>query len=306
MGKVLKFTEEESWKASFPRENLFYEEPQGMIYWGNAIEVLDRFPDKSVDLVVTSPPYDTGIREYEGEVSWNFEVFKEIATRLERVIKLGGVIVWVVADRTYKGTESCTSFKQALFFKEELGLNLHDTMIYEKEFFTFPESNRYYNTFEYMFVFSKGKPKTFNPIRDRKNKHVGDLIRGTERLPDGTLRKKPGYKRRPIREYGVRHNVWRYSTGNMKTTKDRFAFEHPAMFPEKLARDHIISWSNQGDIVLDPMCGAGTTLKMAKALNRRFVGIDLVEKYCKISVKRVGTVEVGDALEEEKALLRIS
>ena len=290
MNKIRVLKEDEIWKAIFPKDNIFYEEEYGILYLGNVVEILEKFYDKTIDLVVTSPPYGS-IRDYEGKILWNFEIFKEVAFHLARVLKPGGIIVWIVADQTINGSETGDSFRQALYFKE-LGLKLHDTMIYLKDSFAFPDSNRYRNVFEYMFVFSNGRPKTVNLITDRENKYGGQKLTGTERQSDGTLKKKSSKAR--VKEYGVRFNVWRYPVGKYKTTKDEFAYEHPAMFPEDLARDHIVSWSNEGDIVLDPLCGAGTTLKMAKMLKRRFIGIDIVPKYIEIAKRRLQNVTYGE------------
>lgn len=235
-------------------------------------------PDKSVDLTVTSPPYDN-LRTYNG-YTFNFE---EIAKELYRVIKQGGVIVWVVGDQTINGSESGTSFKQALYFKE-IGFNLHDTMIYDKGKVIFPSPVRYHQCFEYMFVLSKGAPNAINLLSDRKNKWSGSWGKRSFRQPDGSLKQKEQIK---LKANGVRFNIWKINTGYMHTTLDRFAFEHPAMFPEKLAKDHILSWCNEGDMILDPLMGSGTTGKMAKILNRNFIGIEISEKYFKIAHQRI-------------------
>ena len=192
-----------------------------------------------------------------------------------------------MGDATIDGSETGTSFEQAIYFKF-CGFNLHDTMIYKKNSLTFPETNRYYPCFEYMFVFSKGKPKTVNLIADRNNKQGGKTISGSYRSPDGSLKEMNGSKEgNEIKDVGVRFNIWEYNTGTGHTTLDKGAFEHPAMFPEKLAQDHIYSWSNKGDIVLDPFNGSGTTTKMAKHANRRFIGIDVSQKYCDIANERL-------------------
>jgi DNA modification methylase len=250
------------------------------IYQMDCLEGLRQLEDKSVDLVLTSPPYDD-LRDYKG---YSFD-FENIARQLFRVLKDGGVIVWVVNDATKNGSESGTSFRQALFFMN-LGLNLHDTMIYEKNSMSMPDTLRYYNIFEYMFVLSKGKPKTINLISDKKNRWAGSKLFGklSTRNKDGSLTNKAGYV---VKEFGIRNNIWRYDTGFGYTTKDKFAFEHPAMFPELLAKDHIISWSREGDLVCDPFAGAGTTLKMAKQNNRKFIGFEISEDYVKICLRRL-------------------
>jgi DNA modification methylase len=255
------------------------------ILTGNNVDILKCMAEESIDLTVTSPPYDN-LRMYNG---YSFD-FEGLATELYRVTKPGGVVVWVVGDKTEKGSESLTSFKQALYFKE-IGFNVHDTMIYEKNSCAFPDHNRYYNVFEYMFVLSKGKPKAINRIEDRKNIWGGTQTFGsvTERQPDGSL-KSAG--RKTVKEFGVRNNIWRYNTGKGQSTTDKEAFKHPAIFPEKLAHDHIVSWSNPGDIVLDPFGGSGTTAKMAKLNGRNFIHIDISEEYNEIARQRIEGVDV--------------
>lgn len=249
---------------------------------GNCKDVLMTIKSESIDLVVTSPPYDN-LRTYNDQVPFTLDDFKIVANQLGRVLKKGGVIVWVVADAVINGSETGTSFKQALYFKE-IGLNIHDTMIYQKSGFNFPMTNRYQQVFEYMFVISKGSPKTFNPIQDRPNRCFGERLKGSERQRDGTLLKK---RVKQIGEFGNRTNIWQINNGFMKTTTDKFAYEHPAMFPEKLAEDQILSWSNPHDIVLDPFMGAGTTGKACKNLSRKFIGIELDDSYFEIAKKRV-------------------
>lgn len=254
------------------------------ILCGDSKEVLKTLDDESVDLVVTSPPYDN-LRDYKG---FTFD-FEGIARELQRVIKKGGVIVWVVGDQTVNGSETGISFKQAMYFKE-IGLNLHDTMIYEKNGMSFPEVNRYFPAFEYMFVLSNGKPKTSNLIRDKRNTNAGDKVMGRQRERDGSLSARTR-KGEAIPEMSVRPNIWRYTTGYNHTTPDLYAHEiHPAMFPEKLAEDHIISWSNKGDLVLDPFVGSGTTGKMAKKHGRDFIGIDISPEYCALAERRINSI----------------
>ncbi len=254
--------------------------PINQIICGNCAEIMKSWPDECIDLTVTSPPYDN-LRDYRG---YTFD-FESIARELYRITKPGGVVVWVVGDATINGSETGTSFRQALYFKDVCGFKLHDTMIYKKKVSIFPDTNRYYQAFEYMFVFSKGRPKTVNLIRDRRNLNFGDAISGTDREKDGTLRERR--KGKIISKLGVRFNVWEYPTGWNNSARDKIAFQHPAIFSEQLAADHIISWSRPGDIVLDPMCGSGTTCKMALKLGRRFIGIDIAEEYCEIARKRV-------------------
>lgn len=253
----------------------------------DCLEGLSLLPDNSIDLTVTSPPYDN-LRNYEG---FTFD-FNGIARELYRVTKDGGVVVWVVGDKTVSGSETGTSFRQALYFKK-IGFNLHDTMIYQKDSLPYPETNRYYPSFEYMFIFSKGKPSTTNLIADKPNKWFGQNVTGTTRNVDGSLSQHSAVKNktnRKIREFGVRTNIWTIKTGKNKSTLDKIAYEHPAIFPEKLAEDHIITWSNENDIVLDPFMGSGTTAKMAILNNRKYIGFEVSEKYCEIANKRIEDV----------------
>ncbi len=223
------------------------------LYKGDCLELMKNIPNGSVDLTVTSPPYDN-LRTYNGNIGqWNFEKFKAIAKELFRSTADGGVVVWIVADATINGSETGTSFRQALYFME-CGFNLHDTMIWSKGGCRFPDRTRYYQSFEYMFVLSKGKITKFNPIEDRANKWGGSKIHGTLRQQDGSLTRPTGIKiGRRVKETGVRFNVWELPPETNNKTG------HPAVFPERLAIDHILSWSNVGDTVLDPFMGSGST-----------------------------------------------
>lgn len=245
------------------------------IICGDCLEVMPDIPDNYIDLTITSPPYDN-LRDYKG-YTFNFE---NIAKELYRVTKQGGVVVWVVGDATIKGSETGTSFKQALYFKE-IGFNLHDTMIYYKNSYPFPPQNRYYQQFEYMFVLSKDKPNYVNLLK-QKSLYSGSATH-TQRGKDGITKQFTSTSK----EERIKDNVWKFETGYMKSTKDKIAYKHPAMFPEKLVQDHIISWSNKGDIVLDPMCGSGTTCKMAKENGRNYIGIDISKEYCEIARRRI-------------------
>jgi DNA modification methylase len=246
---------------------------------GDCLELMKDIPDKSIDLTVTSPPYDN-LRSYGG-FEWDFE---NTAKELLRVTKDGGLVVWVVGDSyDKKGSETLTSFKQALFFKE-IGFNVHDTMIYQKNSYPFPPSNRYYQQFEYMFVLSKGKPKTSNLLRQETKWRKSTDEVSTTRQKDGTTKEMKYEKGKKDR---VRDNVWLLNTGYMRTTKDKFAYEHPAMFPEQLAQDHILTWSNEGDTVLDCFMGSGTTGKMAVLNGRNFIGIELNAEYFEIAKRRI-------------------
>lgn len=253
------------------------------IYNINCLDGLKKIDDNVIDMVVTSPPYDN-LRSYDDTCTWNYEVFKPIADELYRVIKPGGVVVWVVGDAVEKGSETGSSFKQALYFKE-IGFKLHDTMIYEKNSSSFPAkrtSKRYTQIFEYMFVFVKGKIRDdIMLIADKRNKWAGWTNWGTHTQYDsvGNLIKTTNTK--PIPEYSLRTNIWKYSVSfNDKTG-------HPAVFPEKLAEDNILSWSKEGDIVLDPFMGSGTTAKMAMLNNRHYIGFEFNKDYYEKSLERL-------------------
>jgi DNA modification methylase len=246
------------------------------IYNESNLETMKRMPDNFIDLTVTSPPYDN-LRNYNG---YSFP-FEEIARELYRVTKQGGVVVWVVGDATVNGSETGTSFKQALYFKE-IGFNLHDTMIYHKLNPMPVKSNRYLPCFEYMFVFSKGKPNVFNAIREKT------LATGKERYT-GTQQENGKFT-----DYGKernlerdRYNIWSVKVGSNQTTKDKIAFQHPAIFPEQLANDHIYTWSNEGNLVYDCFGGSGTTAKMAHLLKRNWILSEISSEYCQLAQKRI-------------------
>ena len=246
------------------------------IIQGDCLEIMKEMPKNFIDLTVTSPPYDN-LRTYKGYI-FNF---KGIAKELFRITKQGGVVVWVVGDETINGSETGTSFKQALYFKE-IGFNLHDTMIYQKKScYTHDYKNKRYKAiFEYMFVLSKGKPKTYNEIKDEPILNAGNIYKGGKgRNRNGDLRKSKEFK---MGIFQARYNIWRISADHRSN--------HPAIFPEQLANDHILSWSNKGDIVLDPMCGSGTTCKMAKKLGRKYIGIEISPEYCEIARRWVNAI----------------
>lgn len=249
------------------------------IYNENCLDTMARMIDNFIDLTITSPPYGN-MRNYNG---YSFD-FKKVVKELYRVTKEGGIVVWVVTDKTEKGSETGTSFKQALFFVEN-GFKLMDTMIYKKPPKGAAGNNKiYWQGFEYMFVFTKGKPKTINLIQDRKNKESRKGDNGTKRLRNGELKK---VKRGGYGEFGRRTNVWEYMVGKGHSTKDIEAFKHPAIFPEGLANDHILSWSNENDIVYDCFMGSGTTAKMAILNSRKYIGSEISKAYCEIAEKRV-------------------
>ena len=239
------------------------------------LETMAKMPDCFVDLTVTSPPYD-GLRTYNG---YSFP-FEEIAKELYRVTKQGGVVVWVVDDATVKGSETLTSFKQALFFKD-IGFNVHDTMIYQTNKPPMND-NRYQKEFEFMFIFSKGKPKTFNPIMV-ETLAKGVLNKGGNRKANGEKMKR-GIENR-TGETKVKGNIW-YLPRSSKSG-DEYSRKHPATFPEQLANDHIISWSNEGDLIYDPFMGSGTVAKMAILNNRNWIGSEISKEYCDIIGQRI-------------------
>lgn len=260
------------------------------LYNEDCLITMSRIEDGSIDLTLTSPPYDD-LRTYNEHVGGNKTEFngysfpfESIARELFRITKKGGIVVWVVGDATNKGSETGTSFRQALFFKE-CGFDLYDTMIYQKTGTPFPQKTRYNQTFEYMFVFSKGKPNTFNPIM-KKNVTAGAVRHSRKfRNPNGEM--IPGFNGRAVNEYGIENNIWLIKNGMNKSTKDLIAFEHPAIFPEELATKHIISWTKKGDLVYDPFMGSGTTAKMSTLLDRNWIGSELDLNYSEICNKRL-------------------
>ena len=253
------------------------EEYKNKIICGDCLDVMKKFPENYIDLTITSPPYDN-LRTYNG---YSFD-FESVAKELFRVTKQGGVVIWVVADATFDGSETGTSFKQALYFKEVVGFRLHDTMIYYKNNPMPQTGNRYHQHFEYMFAFSKGSPKTFNPITEPTKKQ--GFVNMKNRGKNGSLdyRKVERTKEKKV------GNVFFYSVGGGISTKDKIAYKHPAIFPEQLVYDQIYTWTNENDLVYDPFMGSGTTAKMAKINNRNFIGCEISSEYCDIIKERVG------------------
>ncbi len=255
------------------------------VYMGDCVKLMRSINENFIDLTVTSPPYDN-LRDYEG---YKFD-FQNIAKELYRITKSGGIVVWVVGDKVEKGNRTLTCFKQCLFF-QEVGFNVHDVMIYRKKNTPFVRSNAYTNCYEFMFVLSKGKPRTFNPLKTKTARN------GFEMLVHN--KKADGVNKKVLKELKKEKNltnIWEYAVGLGGTTNDKIAFQHPAVFPEKLAEDHILSWTNEGDLVFDPMCGSGTTCKMAKLHNRKYLGIDISEEYCKIAQERIQMTETQQKL----------
>ena len=252
----------------------FYQDDFVTIYNADCREILSHLAP--VDLTVTSPPYDS-LREYQG---FDFD-FETTARELFNTTKQGGAVVWVVGDATINESETGTSFRQALFFKQ-IGFNLHDTMIFHRV--SQPrQHNRYEQAFEYMFVFTHGKPKTTN-IKRIVCKQSGQPQSNSSREDGKDFLEKLNYRTRPTKKD---INIWQYNAGFGHYTGDKIAYEHPAIFPEKLAADHILSWSNEGDTILDPFAGSGTTLKMAKKLGRKAIGIEISKDYCQIAIERL-------------------
>lgn len=253
----------------------------------DCLMAMKKMPNNSINLTVTSPPYDN-LRSYNGNIEqWNFDKFKNIAMELYRITKDGGIVVWVVGDATNNGSESGSSFKQALYFMK-IGFKLHDTMIYEKNSSSFPAartSKRYTQIFEYMFIFCKGKIRNdITLLCDKPNKWAGHINWGNNTQYDKNGKLKQTNDIKPVPDFSLRNNIWKYSVGfNDKTG-------HPAVFPEKLALDHILSWSNEGDLVFDPFMGSGTTGKMALLNNRNFIGVELDENYYNIAKERIESV----------------
>ncbi len=250
------------------------------IITGNCVDIMKQFSSDCIDLTLTSPPYDN-LRVYNG---YSFP-FEEIVNELFRITKNGGIVVWVVNDATINGSETGTSFRQALHFIE-VGFKLHDTMIFQKAN-PIPQiyRKRYNGTFEYMFVLVKGKaPKTHNPIMV-DCLHAGLELNGTTYKNYSKGEQKRSKQALPVKDKKIKGNIWEYVVG--KKAEDQEAKEHPAPFPCQLAVDHILSWTDENDLVLDPMCGSGTTCRSAYVTNRNYIGIDISETYCELAKKRV-------------------
>ena len=255
---------------------------------GDCLEKMKDIPDGSVDMVLTSPPYDN-LRSYNGNnEQWNEDAWKCVLVELFRVTKDGGVVVWVVGDATIKGSESGTSFKQALY-SISCGFNLHDTMIYQKENYVPLSHNRYEQSFEYMFVFSKGKPYKFNAIRiPCKRAGSKEKVANNKRvhsIENHSMRARNTDEKLTINKTKIHSNIFSYSVGN-----DRASKCHPAPFPKQLAKDHILSWSNEGDTILDPFMGSGTTGVACKQTGRDFIGIEMDAGYFEIAQDRINGV----------------
>ena len=259
-------------------------------YHVNCIAGMQQLDDECIDLVVTSPPYDD-LRTYNDNTKWDINVFYSVAAQLTRVLKPGGVIMWNVNDATIKGSESGSSFRQALHFKDVCGLRLHDTMIYEKTGTAFASgvnSVRYTQQFEYCFILSKGKPKTHTLLCDKKNKWAGHQSWGNAqtRKKDGSIH-DPGKKSKEIKEWGVRTNIWKIKNSGGFGQSSKSAYKHPATMPEELARGHIHTWSNEGDLILDPFMGSGTSAQICLEMLRDYIGFEIDDEYYNMCVDRV-------------------
>jgi len=264
------------------------------LYKGNCLTVMDELISKGikVDAIITSPPYDD-TKNYNNSLNWNFDIFKNVANKLYKSINDGGIIIWVVGDKTKNGSESGTSFRQALYFMD-LGLKLHDTMLYRKLNYTPLTHRRYEQEFEYMFCFSKGKPKTFNPIK------IPCKWAGTETWGEASYYKTDDDEltktnKKVINDKKIKGNIFEYRTGSTKTGN----VKHPAMFPLELAEDMVKSWTNKGDVILDAFMGSGTTGVACKNLCRDFIGIEIDNKYFDIAKKRIKDTVVKKGLFDE-------
>ena len=245
------------------------------LYSANCVDFMANIEANSIDLTVTSPPYDN-LRDYQG---YAFP-FEKIAENLFRITKKGGIVVWVFGDKI-NGGRSLTSFRQGIFF-QEIGFQMHNIMIYQKRNTPFMRSNAYTNCYEFMFVLSKGAPKTFNPLKELTVRNGPEMLvhnKGADGVNKKVLKE--------LKKEKTKNNIWNYAVGWGGTTSDKIAFEHPAIYPEKLAEDHILSWSNKGDMVFDPMCGSGTTCKVAYLHNRKYIGVDISEDYIAIAKQRL-------------------
>ena len=255
-----------------------------------------------IHLCVTSPPYDN-LRNYKNSLEWNFDIFEEIANQLYNIIVKGGVLVWVVNDQSINGSETGTSFKQVLYFKE-IGFNIHDTMIFAKNNFIPQNHNRYEQSFEYMFVLSKGSPRVFNPIKvecSQKGRLQGYNNKG-KIGEDSSIRGRA--EKILTKDTKIKSNIWYYNIGNTAINYDKLSSKHPATFPYQLAYDHVISWTNENDIVLDCFMGSGTTGVAAINTNRKFIGIEKNAEYFNIAKERIekATVNIDNTKKSAKIL----
>jgi site-specific DNA-methyltransferase (adenine-specific) len=257
------------------------------LFNGDCLDVMDKLIEDGVkvDLTVTSPPYDN-LRTYNDTLVWNEDIWKKVLDKLYKITKENGVVVWIVADATINGSETLSSFKQAIYAKE-IGFNVHDTMIWEKPHFANPSQNRCHQIFEYMFIFSKGIPKTFNKINDVKIKYGLPVGKSSSRKKDGTIIN--GKVKNEKKQFGSRKNIWKINTAGQENFGKKCP--HPAMFSLQLAKDHIKSWSNEGDIVFDNFMGSGQTGVASLELKRNFIGIELDKDYFQIAQDRINQAD---------------
>ena len=261
------------------------------IYQSDCVEFMYKLDNNFVDLTITSPPYDE-LRNYNG---FSFDI-ENVVKELFRITKKGGIVVWVVGDKIKNGNRTLTSFKHALSF-QEVGFNVHDVMIYKKKNTPFMRSNAYTNCYEFMFIFSKGSPNTFHPLMEKTVRHGFEMV-VSNKGPDGINRKNLV----ELKKEKTKNNIWEYAVGLGGTTNDKIAFKHPAVFPEKLAEDHILSWTNPYDLVFDPMCGSGTTCKMALINKRNYLGCDISDDYVNIARLRLEKIKNNTNLFQESEL----
>ncbi len=259
--------------------------PENQIILADCVKGMKSLPDDIIPLTVTSPPYDD-LRTYDGLADWDF---LDVANELYRITMPGGVVVWVVQEQIIDGSESGESSRQRLAFAN-VGFRLHHTMVMGKSGGHQWSPGRYGRPLEYAFILSKGKPRHFSPLRDKPNREAGRLKVFTNRQQDGSFRKK---KKAKVHPFGFRSAVWSYPTGKHHTAQEDYAFGHPALMPEQMAEDHILSWSRVGDLVFNPFAGAGTVLKMALLNHRRYLGFEINPRYVEIARRRLKEAEAA-------------
>lgn len=257
--------------------------PENKIVCCDCLDGMAALPDECIPFTLTSPPYD-GLRTYDGLAEWDFMA---VARELYRITMPGGVVVWVVQEQIIDGSESGETSRQRLAFAD-IGFRLHHTMVMGKLGGIQFSSNRYGRPLEYAFILSKGKPRYFSPLRDKPNKESGRVKVFSNRKPDGSF---APVKHKKVHPYGLRGSVWFYPTGKNNTAKEGYAFGHPALMPEKMAEDHILSWTKVGDLVFNPFAGGGTALKMALLNHRRYLGFEINPKYVEIARRRLRDAE---------------
>ena len=267
--------------------------PENQIILADCVQGMKGLPSEIIPLTVTSPPYDD-LRTYDGLAEWDF---MNVARELYRITMPGGVVVWVVQEQIINGSESGESSRQRLAFAN-IGFRLHHTMVMARTSGYQFSHARYGRPLEDAFILSKGPPRYFCSIRDQKNKSAGQSRNKTNRNPDGSFDRAGRWTTNP---YGVRGPIWLYHTGKHHTAKEDYAFDHPALMPEQMAEDHIVSWSKVGDLIFDPFAGAGTTLKMAMLNHRRFLGFEINPKYVKLARRRLKKAETAMAAQRRKA-----